>query len=52
MNKLRIWLAYYMLPKDTRKYLIKALLNSIEELEREVKELFDEMNAEQQESEK
>ena len=49
MNKLRIWLAYYIMPKDTRKHLIKALSYSIEELEREIAELFDQMNAEPQE---
>ena len=52
MDKLRVWLAYYILPKDTRKYLLKALSLSIEELEREVKELYDEMNETPQESEK
>ena len=51
MNQLRVWLAYYILPKDTRKYLIKALSYYMEELEREVKELFEQMNAEPQESE-
>lgn len=51
MNRLRIWLAYYIMPKDTRKHLIKALSYSIEELEKEVKEIFDEMNAESKESE-
>ncbi len=51
MNKLRIWLAYYIMHKDTRKYLIKALSYSIEELEREITELSDQMNAEPQESE-
>lgn len=51
MYKLRIWLAYYIMPRDTRKHFIKALLYSIEELEREAKELFDQMNAEPQESE-
>ena len=44
MCKLRIWLAYYIMPKNTRKHLIKALSYSIEELEREVKELFDQIN--------
>lgn len=39
MNKLRIWLAYYILPEDTRKYLIKALSDNIKELKREVAEL-------------
>ena len=44
MYKLRIWLAYYIMPKNTRKHLIKALSYSIEELEREVKELSDQIN--------
>lgn len=51
MNQLRVWLAYWIMPKDTRKYLLKALQLGIEELEREVTELFDQMNAEPQESE-
>lgn len=51
MNKLRIWLAYYIMPKDTRKHLIKALAYSIKELERETAELSDQMNSEPQESE-
>jgi len=51
MDKLRVWLAYYIMPKDTREYLLKALSLKIEELERDVKELYDEMNAEPQESE-
>ena len=51
MNQLRVWLAYWIMPKDTRKYLIKALSYSIEELEGEVTELFDQMNADPQESE-
>ena len=51
MNKLRIWLAYYIMPKDTRKHLIKALSYSIEELEKEVTEISDQMNAETQGSE-
>lgn len=51
MDKLRIWLAYYMMPKDTRKYLTKALSYYIEELEREVTELFTQMNAEPHEGE-
>lgn len=51
LDKLRVWLAYYIMPKDTRKYLLKALSLSIEELERDVKELYDEMNAASQESE-
>ena len=45
MNQLRVWLAYYILPKDTREYLLKALSLKLEELERDVKELYDEMNA-------
>lgn len=45
MNKLRIWLAYYIMPKDTRKHLIKALSDYIKELEKEVTELSNEMNA-------
>lgn len=51
IDKLRIWLAYYIMPKDTREYLLIALSYSIEELEREVTELFDQMNAESQERE-
>ena len=51
MYKLRIWLAYYIMPKDTRKHLIKALSYSIAELEKEVTELFNQMNTEPQESE-
>ncbi len=43
--KLRIWLAYYIMPKNTRKHLIKALSDNIKELERETTELFDKMNA-------
>lgn len=39
MNKLRIWLAYYIMPKDARKHFIKALSDCAEELEREVIEL-------------
>lgn len=46
MNKLRIWLAYYIMPKNTRKHLIKALSDSIEELEKEVAELCDKVNVE------
>ena len=45
MNQLRIWLAYHIMPKDTRKYLIKALSDNIKELERETTELFVKMNA-------
>lgn len=45
MYKLRIWLAYYIMPKNTRKYLIEALSYSINELEKEVTELYNEMNA-------
>ena len=48
MNQLRVWLAYYILPKDTRKYLIKALSDNIKKLEREITELFDQMNTEPQ----
>lgn len=44
MYKLRLWLAYYIMPKDTRKHLIKALSYSIEELKREAKELSDQIN--------
>ena len=51
MNKIRIWLAYYIMPKDTRKYLIKALSYNIAELKREVTELYDEMNVISKESE-
>lgn len=51
MNKFRIWLAYHIMPKDTRKHLIMALSYFIEELEREVTELSDQMNAETQGSE-
>lgn len=51
MDKLRIWLAYYIMPEETRKYLIKALSYKIEELEREVTELFTQMNSEPHESE-
>ena len=51
MNQLRIWLAYYIMPKDIRKYLIKVLSDSIKELERETTELFNQMNAEPKESE-
>lgn len=39
MYKLRIWLAYYIMPKDTRKYLIEALIRNINEMEREIAEL-------------
>ena len=46
MYKLRIWLAYYIMPKDTRKHLIKALSYNIEELERETTELFNQMQGE------
>ena len=48
MYKLRIWLAYHIMPKDTREYLLKALSDNIKELEREVTELYDEMNAKSQ----
>ena len=51
MYKLRIWLAYFIMPKDTRKYLLQALSYNIKELERETTELFNQMNAESQESE-
>ena len=44
MDQLRIWLAYFIMPKDTRKYLIKAISYNIEELEREITQLFDQMN--------
>ena len=46
MYKLRIWLAYYIMPKNTRKHLIKALSYSIKELKREIAELSDQMNTE------
>ena len=51
IGKLRIWLAYYIMPKNTRKHLIKALLEELEELKREIAELSDQMNADPQESE-
>ena len=43
MNKSRVWLAYYIMPKDTRKHLIKTLSYSLEELEREATELYDQI---------
>ncbi|MBR3335817.1 MAG: hypothetical protein IKG26_02205 [Bacillus sp. (in: Bacteria)] len=49
MYKIRILVAYYIMPKDTRKHLMKALSYELEEIEREVTELFDQMNAEPQE---
>ena len=42
--KMRIWLAYYIMPKDTRKYLIKALSDNIKEIEKEITELFDKID--------
>ena len=51
MYKSRIWLAFFIMPEDARKHLIKALSYSIEELERETTELFNQMNAEPRESE-
>lgn len=51
MHRLRIWLAYYMMPEDIRKHLIKALQYRTEELEREVAELFNQTNTDPQESE-
>lgn len=49
--RLRIWVAYYIMPKVVRKHLLKALQYNIEELERETAELLDQINAEPQESE-
>lgn len=49
--KLKIRLAYYMMPEDVRMYLIKALSYKIEELDESLQELYDQMNAESQESE-
>lgn len=40
MNKLRIWLAYYILPQNVRKYLIKALTDATNELVKELTELY------------
>lgn len=45
MDELRVWLAYYIMPKNTRKYLIKALSDNIKELKRETAKLYDKMNA-------
>ena len=41
MYKLRIWLAYYIMPEDVRMYLIKALSYKIEELDDRLQELIE-----------
>lgn len=41
MNQLRVWLAYHIMPKNTRKYLIKALSDNIKELEREITDMIE-----------
>lgn len=44
--QLRIWLAYFIMPKGVRTYLIKALEDEINDLEKDTEELLKQMNAE------
>jgi hypothetical protein len=46
--QLRIWLAYFIMPKGTRKHLLKALSYKIKELASDTEELLKRMNVEAQ----
>ena len=50
--QLRIYLAYFVLPKGVRTYLIKALSYKINDLEKDTEELLKQMNVEAQRDDK